>query len=201
MIIIGIFLLLGIIFLSYAVYAVKKTHKKTKLLNKKLDLLSRKDPLTKLSNRRDILEKIEYEMIRCQRNNIPLSFILCDIDYFKKINDTYGHDAGDFVLKKLAEIFQTTLRKQDMVARWGGEEFLIVLPDTIRSNAYNVAEKLRKKIEETTFQFNDTIIRLTMTFGISQLEADLTVDQIIKRADMALYIGKKRGRNCSVQLI
>ena len=198
--IIGIFLLLGILVLGYAYYITKKSQKQTKILNEKLDALSRKDPLTKLSNRRDIIEKIEYEIKRTKRNNQPLTFILGDIDYFKHINDTYGHDCGDFVLKEIAKIFKKFLREQDFVARWGGEEFLIVLPETDISNAFIVAEKLRKKIEEAPFEYNGQTIKVTITFGLSQYETHLTIDQIVQRTDVALYMGKKRGRNCSVKL-
>ena len=170
-------------------------------MNKKLDELSRIDPLTKLSNRRDILEKIEYEVIRAKRNKKPISFLLCDLDHFKKINDKYGHDCGDEVLKKVAETFTSTLRQQDLISRWGGEEFLIVLLETDRKNSYDVAEKVRKNIENLKIKCLDKAIKITITIGISEYEEDTNIDDIIKRADMALYIGKSRSRNCSVQIL
>ncbi len=200
-IIITLLLFLGVVFLGYSYIITKKSNLQIKDMNKKLDELSRIDPLTKLSNRRDILEKIEYEVIRAKRNKKPISFLLCDLDHFKKINDKYGHDCGDEVLKKVAETFTSTLRQQDLISRWGGEEFLIVLLETDRKNSYDVAEKVRKNIENLKIKCLDKAIKITITIGISEYEEDTNIDDIIKRADMALYIGKSRGRNCSVQIL
>ena len=200
-IIITLLLFLGVVFLGYSYIITKKSNLQIKDMNKKLDELSRIDPLTKLSNRRDILEKIEYEVIRAKRNKKPISFLLCDLDHFKKINDKYGHDCGDEVLKKVAETFTSTLRQQDLISRWGGEEFLIVLLETDRKNSYDVAEKVRKNIENLKIKCLDKAIKITITIGISEYEEDTNIDDIIKRADMALYIGKSRSRNCSVQIL
>ena len=163
---------------------------------KQLELAARIDSLTQLSNRRDMLEKLQYEKIRFERNQRPFALVLCDIDNFKTFNDTYGHDCGDAVLVAVSRTMRTIIRKQDQVARWGGEEFLFLLPETELEGARVVSEKLREKIEHTQFHYNRQILYITMTFGVSVFdEYDIELDNCIKRADQALYQAKLKGRN------
>ena len=164
----------------------------------KVEKLARKDPLTNLSNRRDFLEKAEYERIRSNRSGRPFSVVLSDIDDFKHFNDTYGHDCGDFVLVTVANIMHNTLRKQDIVGRWGGEEIVLLLPETALEGAKLAAEKVRQRIAENPYSFNGQKFSITMTFGVSEYHKGMTIDQCIKEADKALYIGKRTGKNCVI---
>lgn len=164
----------------------------------KLDLISRKDPLTQLSNRRDFLEKFQYEIHRFERNGKPFSVVLGDIDDFKSVNDNYGHDCGDFVLVNMAKILKSSVRKQDVVGRWGGEEFILLLPEALLAGGKKAAEGIRKKIENETFFFKQQKIPLsiTITFGVSEFNGTTDIDGCIKKADEALYAGKRKGKNC-----
>ena len=153
------------------------------------------DPLTRLKNRRAITEAIRREESRVRRGQPYLSFILCDLDQFKNINDTRGHDVGDMVLKKVSETLMSGVRDVDFVARWGGEEFLAVLPDTDTEGAKLVAERLRTKLCEQLLESGGTSFRVSMTLGVATLQASETAEQTIARADAALYDGKRSGRN------
>jgi diguanylate cyclase (GGDEF)-like protein len=161
----------------------------------RIEQLAMTDPLTKLSNRRHIISCIEYQIVIKQRTAKPFCIVICDIDHFKNINDTYGHDCGDAVLLSVASVFKNVLRQQDFVSRWGGEEFLIVLPDTSIDGAQIVAEKLRSKIENTQIQQEDTTLSITMTFGVTVFSEAAGIDGSIIQADQALYFGKNSGRN------
>ena len=121
--------------------------------------------------------------------------MLCDIDHFKKVNDEFGHNAGDAVLVELSNIFLETLRKQDTVARWGGEEFLFILPQTQLQNATVIAEKLRQVIQNHLFHFEGIEIKVTVSIGIDQLDDDKDIDQVISNADKRLYQARDAGRN------
>jgi diguanylate cyclase (GGDEF)-like protein len=159
---------------------------------KNIEFISNHDALTGLYNRR----KIDEELIKCKNNidryGTKCSIILIDLDKFKDINDKYGHLAGDDVLKGLARILKTNIRSTDIVARWGGEEFMIIAPNLDIKNTYNLAEKLRKEIESHKFN-ND--IKLTASFGLSSFHKDKNIFEIIDEADKALYISKSKGRN------
>jgi diguanylate cyclase (GGDEF)-like protein len=161
----------------------------------KIEQLAMTDPLTKLSNRRHILSNIENEIVRSQRLKKSFCIILCDIDHFKRFNDSWGHDCGDFILVSIANIFKNMLRNQDYIARWGGEEFLLVLPETTIEGAVFVAEKLRSRIEATDFHLHGNKFSVTLTFGVKLFSEETGVDGCIKQADEALYYGKETGRN------
>jgi diguanylate cyclase (GGDEF)-like protein len=165
------------------------------LMNKKLEEIARTDPLTNLSNRRDMLEKLDYEKVRFSRGNQSFVIIICDIDNFKKINDTYGHDFGDVVLKRISSIMKKTLRKQDVVSRWGGEEFLLLLPETTITGGIIAAEKIRKAISQERFEQSGKKIQVTMTFGVEIFDKLEETIATINRADQALYHGKNTGKN------
>lgn len=165
----------------------------------KLERLSRTDPLTELSNRRDMLERIAQEIKRANRTGEVFSFVLADIDHFKTVNDTYGHDAGDSVLKEFSRLLKQSARETDAIARWGGEEFLILLLSSDKRDALPTAEKIRKKIAEHTFNFGGHKIHVTLTLGVVTWEKGLTFEDILTMADSALYKGKQQGRNRVVQ--
>lgn len=193
---IGFLIFLNIAFVIFARYRLKTAdHFKLEKANIQLEELSRKDPLTSISNRRDILEKIEYETLRFERNKKTFCLIMGDIDHFKSVNDKYGHECGDYVLKVLVDTIVSGLRKQDIVGRWGGEEFILLLPETIIEGGKVAAEKIRRKIEQNKFIYNDNIIPISITFGVSEYSNDKSVDGCIKEADTALYRGKSKGRN------
>ncbi|MCK9182943.1 MAG: diguanylate cyclase [Fibrobacteraceae bacterium] len=167
--------------------------------NSQLEIISRTDELTGLPNRRDIREKISYEIYRAERSKKAFSFVFIDIDKFKDFNDTYGHVCGDLVLQTVSRVMRQQLRKQDIVARWGGEEFLTMLPETDLAGALQVAERFRKKIEETEISFSNCKIHVTITLGVSLYDARLGMDRSIDLADRALYKGKQSGRNKVVE--
>jgi diguanylate cyclase (GGDEF)-like protein/PAS domain S-box-containing protein len=164
-------------------------------IKKQLEVSSRTDPLTSLLNRRGLEQEMVFEKNRMDRSGNPFSLVLCDIDFFKKINDTYGHDAGDYILSKFAQIIESCSRKQDIVCRWGGEEFLLLLPETDLQGASALAEKIRVQIEKSIFTYKDQEISITLSLGVACMEKDLAVDDCIKKADLRLYSAKFKGRN------
>lgn len=176
-------------------------NEKNKLLEKvmaNLEIESKVDSLTGLYNRRYILEKINEEIIRFKRSGNKFSIVIGDIDFLKKVNDSYGHDFGDVVLKNVSEILKSNLREEDCLSRWGGEEFLILIVDTDLERARVITNRMREKIEEEIFEHNLKKVSVTMTFGISIYVDNDSIDDMIKKADDALYRGKKNGRNCVV---
>ena len=171
-------------------------------LKNQLEISAKTDPLTGLLNRRGMSEQIEQVKIRHERNKAPFTFIIMDIDHFKNINDTYGHDTGDYVLREIAKAMKDSLRKQDIVCRWGGEEFLVLLSDTDLRGGIILAEKCRSRIEKEPFHHKQANLRMTMSFGVSTYqETDLKVDACIHRADECLYEAKRTGRNKVVSQI
>lgn len=163
--------------------------------NKKLAHLATTDPVTNLVNRRIILSRIEQEKSRVERGSKSFSLIMVDVDNFKQVNDRFGHGGGDYVLVTLAELISLSLRKQDEVARWGGDEFLIMLPETDMEGGIFVAEKIRNKIELTVFAYREWTIPVTITLGVGSCDANMGIGSCIRKADQALYIGKQAGKN------
>ena len=158
------------------------------------------DPLTRLRNRRAMSEAMRHEHERQRRSAAPLSFILCDLDRFKAVNDTFGHDAGDAVLKAASQALADGLRQIDAIARWGGEEFLIMLPDTATTEAMQVAERLRQRVESQRVALPGALaLHATVTLGVATMKPQESVEQAIARADAALYRGKHEGRNRVVE--
>ncbi|GAA6172359.1 GGDEF domain-containing protein [Colwellia sp. KU-HH00111] len=176
-------------------YSREKSYLHTVELSKKYRQLANLDPLTQLSNRRDALNILKREQVRMKRNKEPLSVILCDIDFFKKINDHYGHNAGDTVLVELAKLFKHSIREQDCVARWGGEEFLFILPQTTAENANIIAEKIQENIHEFAVPIEGEEVSITVSMGIEQLDRSKNIDNVINSADKYLYQAKDAGRN------
>ena len=163
--------------------------------NELLAAAARIDPLTNLLNRRGFTAEATDEIHRMYRSGRGFNLVLADIDHFKNFNDLHGHACGDHVLKQAASIFQTKLRAVDRVGRWGGEEFIVLLPETELAGASSLAEKLRQDIAENIFEFSGRPLGITMTFGVSSFQIGDTLDSCIARADAALYRGKKQGRN------
>ena len=167
-------------------------------LSKEIRNLSETDHLTAIYNRRKMTELFDREITRYKRYKYPLSIILIDIDYFKKINDQFGHNQGDTTLKEIASILKSEARESDYVGRWGGEEFLIICPETDLEGARTLAEKLRKIISEYPFT---RIGHRTASFGITTCSNDSSFENMINHADKALYSSKSAGRNKVAQLI
>jgi len=161
--------------------------------NSKIKKLIGIDPLTRIANRRRVFETLKHEMIRSQRYHTGLSLIMVDIDHFKKVNDRYGHLVGDRVLKVVAKILKRYTRKSDLVGRYGGEEFLLILPQSNRKQATIVAEKLRTAI--SSYKFKGISDPLHASFGVTVLKRTDDLDGLVARVDDALYRAKKDGRN------
>ncbi|MDR1848465.1 MAG: diguanylate cyclase [Zoogloeaceae bacterium] len=157
---------------------------------------SLRDPMTGLNNRRYLEEYIETLLANVRRQQIHLAIMMLDLDYFKMVNDTYGHDAGDSVLKALSEVLKQAVRSSDMVIRYGGEEFLIILQDTEEPDADQVAENIRSAVEKIRVNAGGTVLQKTISIGLSDYPKDSTTFwQAIKFADVALYNAKQTGRN------
>lgn len=159
--------------------------------------LSETDKLTQLYNRYKLDDALEKEFKRTKRTLIPFAVILLDIDHFKLVNDRFGHQTGDIILRELAAVLKNSIRSTDMVGRWGGEEFIFILPDTDEIGAMQLAEKIRKQISDTDFPNPE---KITGSLGVTVYRGDSSIATIISRADQALYAAKHRGRN-QVQLI
>ena len=153
------------------------------------------DPLTGLANRSQFHLRAEIEVARSKRQPSPMALVLADVDHFKRINDECGHDAGDQVLVRLADLMRQVLRDGDVLARWGGEEFLALLPGCDISQAHALAERLRRAVAAVPIEAGGRMLNVTMSFGIAGLDGGLDVESAIQRADRALYRSKHAGRN------
>jgi diguanylate cyclase (GGDEF)-like protein len=176
---------------------IKKLQDALKERNQKLEELLNTDPLTQLANRRHLMEILNREFQRSQRSGHPLALIMADIDLFKSINDTFGHQQGDVVLKVVAETLQDHLREYDLAARFGGEEFALVLPETELPMALQVAERVREMIEKLRFSGSLKQLRMTISLGVAAFPHDQIsdIEDLIRLADNALYAAKRAGRN------
>ena len=164
-----------------------------------LKWLSITDPLTGLYNRRYFIEQIELEFKRSKRYNRDLSLLMLDIDHFKAVNDNYGHQVGDIVLRKVSSIIINQLRDSDLAFRYGGEEFMVILPETKPDDAMNVAKRMKQEIMDTEHSYRNLNFKVTASIGIVSIKDMLgrfeTVDDIIKKVDDNLYKAKNSGRN------
>jgi diguanylate cyclase (GGDEF)-like protein len=178
-----------------------KKHESLEKANGEIRLLSRKDSLTGCYNRGYLNEHLPHEIKRASRYHHPFSLALCDLDHFKKINDTYGHLCGDMVLKEFVECIMSVIRSDmDWLARYGGEEFLLVLPETSFKNANRLAERLRKQIAKKAFKWEGEKISITASFGVTGFDTispgeNFSPDDLIEMADQYLYQAKNEGRN------
>jgi diguanylate cyclase (GGDEF)-like protein len=153
------------------------------------------DPLTQTHNRAAFNDSIKREMSLAARNNKSLSLIFFDIDHFKTINDTYGHDCGDTTLSLGAKWIKESLRDSDIIFRYGGEEFVILLSDTDANGAELLAERIRASIENHTIAYGMETVKITASLGVSTLRENDTIESFVQRADKAMYIAKNKGRN------
>ena len=166
-----------------------------KLMEEELHRLATTDSLTGILNRRQFLAMGEQELRKVCRYHGPLSLIIYDVDHFKKVNDTYGHQTGDKVLKEITRAVSLQLRNSDIFGRVGGEEFGIILPETAVSEALHVAERIRFSIENLEIAISDRTLKITASFGVAGQLEDYSLDTIYNRADDALYQAKEYGRN------
>ena len=153
------------------------------------------DGLTGVNNKRFLMETLEREIPRARRHQRPLALVMFDIDHFKHINDTYGHLAGDYVLKELAQLVKGRLRPDDVLGRYGGEEFCVVLPETDLNGGASMAEAIRMLVEGHAFVFEQERITVTISLGVAVLQDDNDVTSFLKNADERLYAAKRGGRN------
>lgn len=177
---------------------LQKKNIKLKNANQKIEELLRTDKLTGLSNRRHFMEYFEKMISNAKRHSFPLSLVMCDLDKFKNINDSYGHDVGDKVLENVGELLLNETRDEDLAARIGGEEFTIILNGTSLEMGINFAERIRKKVFE--LDISQLPKNITMSLGITELKKSDNQESFLKRADKALYKAKNNGRNqvCSL---
>jgi diguanylate cyclase (GGDEF)-like protein len=183
-----------------AMKAMQRAHlvEVTKADNLRLEALSRTDPLTQLLNRRALHLQLAMEVERVRRYNAPLSVLMIDVDGFKGVNDTYGHHAGDAVLVELSLLLGRAARSVDTVARYGGDEFVIAVPETGETGAMAFAERIRDKIASHQFEIGQTSpIRLTVSIGVADFPVPKveTAEDLLECADRALYRAKAAGRN------
>ena len=174
--------------------------KRVYALKKKLDEINKLiviDELTKCYNRRYINEKLPIDIELAKANKLPLSIAMIDIDYFKLINDKYGHLLGDLVLKDITNVIKNNIRgKSDWIARYGGEEFLILFNDTSKEDAYNLSKRIKSVVENSIFKYDDIEINITISIGIASLTSEIDdMDKLIRKADEKLYKAKRSGRN------
>ncbi|WP_201328158.1 GGDEF domain-containing protein [Thermotomaculum hydrothermale] len=157
--------------------------------------LALEDPLTGLLNRRAIRFELKHHLQILLRRKIPFCLVMVDIDDFKKINDTYGHNCGDKVLILVSDLLKKSVKTGDLIGRWGGEEFLLILTFSTQQEGFMVAERLRKKIEELKINCGTNEFSITATFGLSEFDPNMNIRQNIERVDRAMYEGKTTGKN------
>lgn len=196
-------MLLFISFVSYIV--IIRESFELKLAYQKLETMATTDPLTGISNRRQLLERVEQHFAMLQRTgetlaaNVGLGFIMIDVDNFKQVNDSYGHLAGDSILQELATEINLVLRQYDVFGRYGGEEFLIVLPNTLSDEVGRTAERLITSVREHTFVWNSSVIHITLSAGVTWTDtANETLDEALSKVDSLMYEAKQRGKNQAV---
>jgi len=172
---------------------LKKRNQELQKANKTIEKLTRTDPLTGLANRRYFVERFESALSFARRARQPLTVVMADLDHFKRVNDTYGHAAGDRVIRSFAECLSLSSRKEDLITRYGGEEFLALMPNTRAAQGALFAERVRSTLAKMDLLGDGR--RLTASFGVAELAAEETRDSLLKRADDALYRAKENGRD------
>lgn len=182
--------------IAYAFYLKYiNSEEKVVLYNRRLEQLVNTDSLTSLWNRRAMNDHLATLIKSSGKLQADFSVVILDIDYFKKVNDEYGHGMGDYVLKSLSYLFRIFMEGKGHVARWGGEEFLLTFEDMDYEQAIRLTEELRSRVEQQDFTFKDTTIHITITAGIEEYRSNLGLDQLLTKADEKLYLGKTSGRN------
>ncbi len=176
--------------------SVAERTKELQELNARLQLLAVTDGLTGVFNHRRFQEALQTELVRAERHKRPLSVLMIDVDFFKKINDAMGHPAGDDLLRRLAEVLGADLRQTDLIARYGGEEFTVLLPETTKNEAIQVGERMRAAVEEKINQGSPWKQKVTVSLGVATYPDDgMTGEGVLEAADQAMYIAKRQGRN------
>lgn len=187
---------------KFTIFAIEDIHveKERDSLMQQLKEMSETDELTGLHNRRYLYQEAERELARVDRYRHPLSLFMIDIDHFKQVNDTYGHLIGDDVLANFAQVLRKSLREVDLITRWGGEEFAVLLPESNIEQAFIASNRLQKNVEKMRIPTDQGELSITISIGATGLYGNnhATFDELIKEADDALYLAKERGRNCVV---
>lgn len=183
------------IFAYFFMHKFSASEMKIMQYSRKLEMIATTDPLTKLQNRRGMMTHIERHLEESKHDDRMVTIAIGDIDFFKKINDTYGHEAGDYVLETLAKIMNEFMDGKGTVARWGGEEFLFSFEGINGDYAFEHMSKLLHMIERYVFTYDGTDIKVTMTFGIEEYDSNVGLDKVISKADEKLYMGKTQGRD------
>jgi polar amino acid transport system substrate-binding protein len=191
---IGLTIVLGLFFYHY--FMVNRHNRELQQVNRQLEELSHRDHLTGIPNRYYLQLRFDAELKRFQRYRQVFSVLIMDIDHFKRINDSYGHVIGDETLKRIARLLADNIRDSDVVGRWGGEEFMILCPETDTKGGRALAEHLRQSISQTDFSLDR--MEITVSFGVTDYRDDELLEETIKRADQALYQAKHEGRNRTV---
>lgn len=187
---------LTVTFLSaFYEYSRQKSYDTAVYLSEQFEQQAKHDYLTQLLNRRGAQESLNQEYARFTRNEQPFSIAIADIDRFKRINDTLGHEHGDEVLKQISSLFLSNLRNEDVLARWGGEEFLFILVGANQQNAVKALEKIRETLNAKPLVINGEELSVTSSFGVCEVKKEMSLSHAIKQADQALYHAKKTGRN------
>ena len=191
----------SITFVSLIAYYMERARlaaqQESDIAKARLALLACSDELTGTFNRRGIEAKVQDELHRVVRNKTEMSIVLCDVDWFKRINDRYGHDVGDAALQHIAKVLGDTVRVTDMVGRWGGEEFLIMLPNTSLQKGYQLIERVREKVASERIVIGEHELSLSISCGICSTRFFSSFGDLIKAADISLYEAKAQGRNCT----
>ena len=174
-----------------------RANERLSTLNKELEEISITDGLTQVFNRQYFMDRLKQEVKRASRYSTHVSLLIFDLDHFKKVNDTFGHQAGDIVLSGVAGIVKERTREIDLFARYGGEEFCLIATAMDRAEAFMLAERLRELIEHTDFSFNGKLIKITISIGVSTWVPSIkeNAEELIRHADVALYRAKEEGRN------
>ncbi len=200
--------LVGIILILIFIIAVilymwnrgnSKSRQELSAAYKMMERLSKYDPLTQLSNKNSMMDRIEIEMIRMGRTWRPFCLVMVVVDNFRQINDKFGRDSGNKMLESLGLILTKTLRRQDTASRWEGEEFLLLLPETVLDGGYIIAEKVRKAVESTKVTYGDYVMTFTITLGVDTYNKLGPANYTIRKAEAALFEGIKRGRNIVIR--
>ncbi|GFD71344.1 hypothetical protein KUL113_07640 [Tenacibaculum sp. KUL113] len=184
-------------------YSRQKSYDTALYLSEQFERQAKHDHLTQLLNRRGAQQCLEREFARIVRNKSKFSIAIADIDRFKSINDTLGHEQGDEVLVQISKVFTTRLRRQDILARWGGEEFMFIFNDTDEAGAVEALEQIRETLNQAPLYINGHEFRVTSSFGVSEVTPDIDISSAIRCADKALYHAKDNGRDqvCAISTL
>lgn len=184
--------------LSATMKRMRRQHEELRASHERMEWMARTDMLTKLPNRRDFLQKLEAAIASATRHHRSFVLAMADIDEFKAVNDRYGHRAGDVVLEGVAALMREAVRTDDFVARWGGEEFILLFSDTDLEGGRISADKVRRLVSERSWELEGQALEVTLTIGLCAFDGSGDMNDLLRRADEALYEGKSSGRNTVV---